>query len=46
MIAAVLDEDFVVARRLRIDWRMGRTYAAVFPEPVLARAAVLVSNAN
>lgn len=34
------EEDFVVEETLRsrIDWRMGRTYAAVLPDPVLDRA--------
>jgi len=40
MMAVVLGVEFVLERRLRIDWRMGRTYAAVLPEPVFARAVI------
>jgi hypothetical protein len=40
MMAVVLGVEFVFDRRLRMDWRMGRTYAAVLPEPVFARAGI------
>lgn len=38
MIAEVLWLVFEVERRLRMECRIGRTYAAVLPDPVFARA--------
>jgi len=44
MMAVVLGVELVLDRRLRMDWRMGRTYAAVLPEPVFARAVIFCQH--
>jgi hypothetical protein len=45
MIAIVLCVFFPLERRFRMDWRIGRTYEAVLPDPVFARAEMVSDGA-